>query len=920
LDLIDGGEKQTLDPWFDSSYSHCRNITIPQTNVSITNYRETLFINTTNFNYSEAESDGRDIRIANNYCNNSGSQTNGMYIANWNTTGTSVVRFLANTSGSGSTTYSIYYGKPTAITASDINSVYNSSTTQAVFEMDDNANSGVVKNAMYNEDMAMRDTTKTQDITQITKQNRGLSTKSNYGMYSDTGASMGDRIEDALIGGLETTSIWINNMTYPGYYSRLMFLQDDGELNINVNTGEFDVWIAKDGFAFSPGANLSGYNNFILVYNKTGNFMKFYINGVLKATDSSITGTFSGTRVEIGNNHNLDWPTWGTFDYIEFSNSSFFNSDWINESYYSGANLAGIALSNQVDINVPLVAEWSNPQNNTPATYSNSTRTEFNISWSAGSVSKVFIESNFTGSATNYSMTSVYGSDIFNYSEILPAGKFYWKSYANDSDNDWNISDAWYGTIGKADPAGYMNLSLNGTEAGKVYTYPYSTANFTGTGGIAGLTYNLYVNNTLKSNPDVELLASLGTYNISYNTTGNTNWSAGQKTYNATLTIESFLIKCNATYSNVSWGFIARDQDTGGNISHNISAYFNYSTNDSNGINYFNISLVNTTNIEHDLCIWVSPYLNTTIRITNSTIQYKNSSYEDGWYWLSDVDANYTAQYLYMDMISVGLSQLVQIQVNNKFGLGENSVLLQFFKFDAGNNSYTQKAQVMTDYSGRAYVYLQNNTWYRTILSQDSVPLKTYDPFYLVNQQTLTFTTGTWDIPAYWNYWDKVASQCSFNNNTGTLVCSVVDTSGHMQSVDLNVISMGAMVNSSICSQSASGSSAILTCTNMTENNTYAYDLTGHFSSDPSTAILASGMINWGAVSGYGMYGLILAFMIIGVLGLLGSFNPAGVMLFTTLGVVISYVLGLITTSGSFVASLFGLCVACGIIIWMMRS
>jgi parallel beta-helix repeat protein len=81
----------------------------------------------------------------------------------------------------------------------------------------------------------------------------------------------------------------------------------------------------------------------------------------------------------------------------------------------------------------------------------------FNITWddSPGySIDTVLFESNFSGTPTNYTMTLIdpYINEterkgVYSFSDTLPAGTFYWKSYAKASDGAWNSTDTWYFTI-----------------------------------------------------------------------------------------------------------------------------------------------------------------------------------------------------------------------------------------------------------------------------------------------------------------------------------------------------------------------------------------------------------------------------------------------------------------------------------------
>ncbi len=90
---------------------------------------------------------------------------------------------------------------------------------------------------------------------------------------------------------------------------------------------------------------------------------------------------------------------------------------------------------------------WGSNQTDIVSTYSPTTLSYFNITWQdESSISTAWFESNFSSSAMNYSMNSL-GLNKYNYSRTLPAGTWYWKSYANDSTNQWNSSNSWIFTI-----------------------------------------------------------------------------------------------------------------------------------------------------------------------------------------------------------------------------------------------------------------------------------------------------------------------------------------------------------------------------------------------------------------------------------------------------------------------------------------
>jgi len=106
---------------------------------------------------------------------------------------------------------------------------------------------------------------------------------------------------------------------------------------------------------------------------------------------------------------------------------------------------------------------WSNNLTDIPSVFSPTAKSLFNVTWQDDvSISTVFLESNFTGNAINYTMDPL-ADNVFNYSAVLPAGSFYWRSYANDSQGNWSSTPEWDFTIAKADPG----LSLSAQPAGQ---------------------------------------------------------------------------------------------------------------------------------------------------------------------------------------------------------------------------------------------------------------------------------------------------------------------------------------------------------------------------------------------------------------------------------------------------------------------
>ena len=263
-----------------------------------------------------------------------------------------------------------------------------------------------------------------------------------------------------------------------------------------------------------------------------------------------------------------------------------------------------------------LFPQWYNNKSNIVQTYSPTKKSYFNISWSDTiGVSTVWLESNYSSSKNNYSMTRLSGdanSGLYNYSAILPAGTYYWKSYANDTENQWNQTDNWTFIIARASPG--ITLTLNETHGNvSMNEDNYIWINGTKTSPDSQ-NLKLYKNETLiNDNPspisNYTLFDKPGYYNITLIYEQNINYSYESKTYfvnvsdaiapNVTLTAPK-----NNSYTkniNVSFYYDVSDYSDIANCTINISSrqekYVNQSPVDKSGTNNFTINNVEQTTI-----------------------------------------------------------------------------------------------------------------------------------------------------------------------------------------------------------------------------------------------------------------------------------------------------------------------------------
>ncbi|MFC1691826.1 hypothetical protein ACFL0W_06630 [Nanoarchaeota archaeon] len=172
---------------------------------------------------------------------------------------------------------------------------------------------------------------------------------------------------------------------------------------------------------------LIGLNISLYITNSTNQSFSFNNSCDVNAVSGSCNWTLSLAN---GN------YTWNCLAY-----DSALLSDW-------GDNNRTVKINYTVPVDNP--PYWSSNQTDIVATYSSTTLSYFNITWEDDiEVSLARFESNYSLTPNNYTMNNITAS-VYNYSAILPAGSYYWKSYAKDSSNQWNETETWTFTIAQA--------------------------------------------------------------------------------------------------------------------------------------------------------------------------------------------------------------------------------------------------------------------------------------------------------------------------------------------------------------------------------------------------------------------------------------------------------------------------------------
>jgi len=110
-----------LDPWWNSSWQYRQNFTITYNGYDISDYQIRLALNETIFNYSNANSDGSDLRLL---YNEDGYEMP-ICIKSWNNTGYSEIWTRMNITTNMSINITLYYGNPNATSISNCSNVFD---------------------------------------------------------------------------------------------------------------------------------------------------------------------------------------------------------------------------------------------------------------------------------------------------------------------------------------------------------------------------------------------------------------------------------------------------------------------------------------------------------------------------------------------------------------------------------------------------------------------------------------------------------------------------------------------------------------------------------------------------------------------------------------------------------------------------
>ena len=282
------------------------------------------------------------------------------------------------------------------------------------------------------------------------------------------------------------------------------------EVNLTLNETDGNVTIVQDSTVPINLTTVSG---------DSGATLKLYRNGVLINQGTSPLG------------NQTTFNTVGVFNitgiYLE------------SENYTESFETWYVNVTETPDTTNPSVTSLTESPSD-PATYDSSNVYEFNATVTDNrNVSVVLIE--FDG--INHTPTNLVG-DVYNFTTAgLSVGTYNYRWYANDTSGNTNNTENGSYTINQATPSLSLVITPSTTE-----TYPTETT-ATGSNCPSQLTCNLYRDGVSVSNPETITLGA-ATYNYTYNTTGNTNYTSASASEN--LTINQNAGACDVLFNETS--------------------------------------------------------------------------------------------------------------------------------------------------------------------------------------------------------------------------------------------------------------------------------------------------------------------------------------------------------------------------------
>lgn len=330
-----------------------------------------------------------------------------------------------------------------------------------------------------------------------------------------------------------------------------------------------------------------------------------------------------------------------------------------------------------------------------------------------------------------------------------------------------------------------------------------------------------------------------------------------------------------------------------------------------------NYSFEYAANHTHSVCIFPT---DDTIQV-HMHAQYEDTGYYPRSYFFYNATLTNQSTNISLYLIDNSTGARILYTVVDSAGDEQEGVIIKTLRYYVGTNTYQTVGMMKTDSEGKSIGYwVPYDVWYKYLLEKDGVLLDTKDASQIAeNEITLTIDPST--IIEWFKYYGSIAYNCSFDNSTEYIKCTVTDTSGStMTQACIEVREIFPLNTTLICSQCGNAPSTTIGCHvgNVT-GRAFVYSLNASLNFNPLRMIvLEQEILDWleGARAIVGLEGTLLVFLLIGTLGFIGLWHPevSIILILFTLGA--TFWLGLLDTS---LLGLGSMLLAGGIMVFVIR-
>ena len=251
-------------------------------------------------------------------------------------------------------------------------------------------------------------------------------------------------------------------------------------------------------------------------------------------------------------------------------------------------------------------------------------------------------------------------------------------------------------------------------------------------------------------------------------------------------------------------------------------------------------------------------------------------------------------------------------------------VLIHVQRYDPGTGDYTLVAMGETGATGQDIIYMRmTDAWYRILAYSDGVLEFVGDPEHILSSSyTIYLTGGAGGMSDYWDNWESLDSinyNLAFNESgTNHVTLTADDESGASTAMCLKVEKWTMLDGMEELYYSCESSASI----------TMSYEITD-LDANHNAKFIAFFDGGWRMIDSeeialttnlsdlIGTDGIIYAMLFIGIIAFVGLWNPVASVALTMFGLIISFMMGLISVPWS---ALIGILIAGGIILFKIRE